>query len=223
LRTDQTDLLSLFYPYLTLTTLLDTMRFILLLGVLLITSTALSQHSEVRFREETFANGMNYPQVIIPSCKNCEDSINTNFKQRIADLEASDFCIGQYGYVQKSTHLQIHLFCNCIDFEESQNRFFLYNLEEGKAVPYSDLMDPKKRSESTAFLSNLISQHLESKSIVVQGDFMTNLDQQGLDACKVEMTKDGLKIWEEGNKQWEAAPYVATWLELKPFLKYHFI
>ena len=191
--------------------------------ILLVTSNVVAQLTEVRFREQTFDNGMNYPQVIIPACKACEDTINANIRFRISDLEASDFCIGQYGYVQKSTHLQIHIFCNCIDFEESQNRYFLYNLDEGRDVPYSDLLNPKKTKEAGTFISEKIKGHLKQKSLNAPDEIISKIEGNNLDALKVEMTKNGVNLWIPEMEGWGEDPAVIQWIELKPFLKYHFI
>lgn len=199
------------------------MKKFILLFVLFTTLNTMAQHTEVRFREQTFDNGMNYPQVIIPACKTCEDSINSNIRFRISDLEASDFCIGQYGYVQKSTHLQIHIFCNCIDFEESQNRFLLYNIDEGKDVPYSDLFSSKKTKEVGLYLADQIKNHARNKSLTISDELTTSIQKDNLDVLKVEMTKDGLNIWLPEIKEWGEEPAVIKWIELKPFLKYHFI
>ena len=199
------------------------MKKIIAFFLVLIASNAYSQLSEVRFREQTFANGMTYPQVIISASKKCEDSINNDILRRIADLKASDFCIGQYGYVQKSTHLQIHIFCNCIDFEESQNRFFLYNLDEGMAVPYSDLINPKKKEDAGKFISHKVKTFLGSKAVELTDELIQKIESENLDAFKVEMTKDGVKLWMPELETWGETPFEITWIELKPFLKYHFI
>ncbi len=199
------------------------MKKILTLTLLFFSTCNFAQLSEVKFREETFANGMNYPQVIIPANKAHEDSINADFRRRIADLEASDFCIGQYGYVQKSTHLQIHLFCNCIDFSESQNRYFLYNLEEGRAVPYSDLLNPKEKGPASEYILGKVRGFATEKGIALPEEAVQSISDQTLDAFKVEMTKDGIKVWMPDVQGWGEQPLNMTWIELKPFLKYHFI
>ena len=117
---------------------------------------AYSQLDQIKFKEATFENGMLYPVAIVSSSKEVEDKINKNLLSQIDDLKSADFCIGNYGYVQKGAHLQIHIFCNCIDFDESQNRFFLYNIESGENVLYSDLLNPQKVKEAVALIQTQV-------------------------------------------------------------------
>ena len=42
-------------------------------------------------------------------------------------------------------------------------------------------------------------------------------------AFKVEMTKDGVKLSMPELAGWGETPLEISWIELKPFLKYHFI
>ena len=186
-------------------------------------SITFGQFTQVKFKEETFANGMVYPQVVIVDSPDHADSINADINRRIADLEASDFCIGQYGYVQKSTHLQIHIFCSCIDFDESENRYFLYDIENGTAVPYSSLFDPKKTGKAAEYLLNKTKEKLNSKSLELTPELEKEIIEKNLDAFKVEMTKDGLHLWLENIEGWGKDPYKIVWEDLKPYLKYHFI
>lgn len=188
-----------------------------------ILSTSFSQLTEVKFREKAFANGMNYPQVIIPASKKCEDSINANILLKISDLESSDFCVGQYGYVQKSTHLQIHIFASCIDMDESQNRFLLYNLDEGTCVPYSDLINPKKTAEAGSYLTEKAKVYAAGKSIELNDEIFSAITEHNLDAFQAEMTKDGIDLWLPNLTAWGEKRMTITWIELKPFLKYNFI
>ncbi|OFZ52716.1 MAG: hypothetical protein A3D92_10710 [Bacteroidetes bacterium RIFCSPHIGHO2_02_FULL_44_7] len=191
---------------------------------MLLTFSSVAQMVEVKFKEASFANGMVYPLVVIAAHKSLEDSINADILRRISDLEASDFCIGQYGYVQKSTHLQIHLFCNCIDFEESENRYFLYNLEEGRAVPYSDLLNPKERTAAGEFLAGKMKAFAVQQNLTLSDEDVLKIQEHNLNAMKVEMTKDGLRMWLLGLEGWTAdKACTVSWIEMKPFLKYNFM
>lgn len=198
-------------------------NFLPTLIALFLVFNSVAQMSEVKFREESFANGMVYPLVVIPAHKSLEDSINADILRRVSDLEASDFCIGQYGYVQKSSHLQIHLFCNCIDFKESENRYYLYNLEEGRAVAYSDLLNPKERPAAGEFLLGKIKAFASQNGINLSQDIVDNILSNNLNAMKVEMTKDGLRLSLDA-EGWKAdMTCTVSWIEMKPFLKFHFI
>lgn len=179
-----------------------------------------SQMSEVKFREQSFANGMIYPQVVIPASKIAEDSINTDIRRRIADLEKSDFCIGQYGYVQKATHIQIHIYCNCIDFAESQNLYFFYDLESGKHVLYTNVFNPQQAEGAKHYIIEKVKSFAKANEITLTPSILENMLAQSLDAFEVELTRDAIRLMHSdfGDKRLEL-----TWLELKPYLKYHFM
>lgn len=199
-------------------------HFLLSLSLTFVTLGTFAQLKEVRFKDGTFTNGMTYPILEIVGDKVHQDSINVDIRKKLADLEAADFCIGQYGYVQKSTHLQIHVFCNCIDFAQSENRYFLYNLEEGRSVPYSDLFNPKEKGPATEYLSSKIQEYAAQNDITLSSEAMENIHVNNLDALHVEMTRDGLNIQMSAAEGWNAEKiFKVTWIELKPFLKYHFI
>lgn len=185
-------------------------------------TSAWSQFAEVKFREEALANGMLYPQVIIAANKAHQDSVNADIQRHIAEFKSSDFCIGEYGYVQKSTHLQIHIFCNCVDYETGQNRYLLYNLEEGRGVPYSDLLNPKEKKAATEFLMTRIQSFSAAHALSLSEEQLELIRQKNLDAFQCEMNKDGIRLtWPDGS--WGNTSCAVAWSELKPFLKYHFM
>lgn len=198
------------------------MKTFLIVLSLLLSAYLSGQIAPIKFKQGIFENGMTYPQVIIEGKKSFEDSINADILRRLEDVKANDFCIGQYGYVQKSHHLQIHIFCNCIDFEESENRYFLYNLETGRPVPYSDLIDPKKREEAAKFLEEEIMKYGEIKSLAVNSVLKEQLLEKNLDALHVLMTRDGIEV-KPVDESWGEKKLTLTWIQLKPFLRYQFI
>lgn len=196
------------------------MKHLTTIALLLLSFWSSAQLSEVKFREETFANGMNYPQVTIPASKPAEDSINTDIRRRISDIEKSDFCIGQYGYVQKSTHIQIHIYCNCIDFAESQNRYFFYDLESGKNVPYNNIFKAEKVEAAKQYLIERARNFATSNEKTLSPATLEAILANSIDAFVVELTRDGLKL---SIPDLEDKVLELTWVELKPFLKYHFM
>lgn len=199
-------------------------HFLLALSLIPLSFGTFAQLKEVRFKDGTFANGMTYPQIEIAGDPVHQDSINKDLLRKLADLEAAEFCIGQYGYVQKSTHLQIHIFCNCIDFAQSENRYYLYNLEEGSSVPYSDLLNPHEKVAATEFLALKIKEYSGQNGISLSAEALQNIQEKNLDAMHVEMTRDGLNIQMTEADGWNSAKiFKLSWLDLKPFLKYHFI
>lgn len=181
-----------------------------------------AQLSEVKFTEKSFDNGMVYPQLAI-SDKALEHSINSNIEQRISDLQESDFCVGQYGYVQKRTHLQINLFCTCIEFEEPQNRYFFYNLVSGEPVPYSDITEPKTSKKLNTLLIEKAKLHLSNKMGTLSIDSQSKINESGIDAFRVVMQRGGLDLWLSEAPEWGEKPLFISWVELTPFLKYQFM
>ena len=184
--------------------------------------TTFAQLSEVKFTEKSFENGMTYPQLAI-SDKALQDSINSNIELRIADLKESDFCIGQYGYVQKRTHLQINLFCTCIEFDAPQNRYFFYNLVSGKPVPYSDITEPKTSKKLNALLIEKSKLHLANKMGTLSLESQAKIEENGIDAFQVVMQRGGLDLWLTEEQTWSEKPLFISWVELTPFLKYQFM
>lgn len=166
---------------------------------------------------------MTYPQVVLPGAQEFEDSINRDILNRISDLEKSDFCIGQYGYIQKSSHLQIHIFCNCIDFEESVNRYLLYNIDEGRAVPYSNMLNKKMKKQATQFLIETTEKWLESNSIDADKKNIEKINELSLDAFIVVLKKDGMDLWLKEEENWGNEALFIDWNQMKNFLKYRFI
>lgn len=195
---------------------------VLILVVIALNSSA--QMGEIKFKDASFANGLVYPVIVIPAHQTLADSINADIYSRVAFLKSSDFCIGQYGYVQKSSHLQIHLYHQCIDSEESENRYFLYNLEEGRSVPYSDLLNPTQRAAAGEFLLGKIKATLAQKGSSISEKMVNQILNDNLNAMQVEMTKDGLNLRLLNAEGWpEGTVCTVTWIEMKPFLKYQFI
>ena len=189
-----------------------------ILGILLLNFVN-AQVSQVKFKDQTFENGMKYPQVILDD-KIKEGAINDDILKELEDLKASDFCIGQYGYVQKSIYLQIHVFCNCIDFEESQNRYYLYDIEEAIAIPYSALIEEKGTKRLSALLIEKTKTFASTKNIELPNNFIEQVEKSNLDAYQIVMKREGLDLWINSKK--EASLFI-SWAELKPFMKLHFI
>lgn len=198
------------------------MKSFLIVLSLLLSAYLSAQIAPIKFTQAIFENGMTYPQVIIDGKKNFEDSINSDILKRLEDVKANDFCIGQYGYVQKSHHLQIHVFCNCIDFEESENRYFLYNLETGRPVSYSDLIDPKQWEEAGKFIEEELLKYGEIKSLTISDVLKQHVREKNLDALHVIMTRDGIEV-KPADESWGDKKLALNWAQLKPYLRYQFI
>ncbi|HIP31424.1 MAG TPA: hypothetical protein EYG86_01540 [Crocinitomicaceae bacterium] len=184
---------------------------------LLTFSTLNAQLDQVKFKEAAFENGMMYPIAVVLGDKTVEDNINKHLQSQIQDLKDADFCIGQYGFVQKGAHLQVHIFCNCIDFDESQNRYFLYNSQSGDNVSYSDLLNPKKIKITTTFLIN----KAKTTNNISDADIQS-IQEKNLDAFKIIFKREGMDLWLK-SEYWGEKPLFIAWGEMKEMMKYSFI
>ena len=184
---------------------------------LLTFSTLNAQLDQVKFKEAAFENGMMYPIAVVLGDKTVEDNINKHLQSQIQDLKDADFCIGQYGFVQKGAHLQVHIFCNCIDFDESQNRYFLYNSQSGDNVSYSDLLNPKKIKIATTFLVN----KAKATNSISESDIQS-IQEKNLDAFKIIFKLEGMDLWLK-SEYWGEKPLFIAWGEMKEMMKYSFI
>ena len=198
------------------------MKIIITLLALSIYSTSFSQISQVKFTESTFENGMLYPTAVVYGSKEATDNINTNLLSQIQDLKEADFCIGQYGYVQKGAHIQIHIFCNCIDFDESQNRYFLYNVESGDAVKYENILNPRKKEDASKFLKEKTAAFINTNSIDINKSDLEIIDNDNLDAFKIVFKREGMDLWLK-NDAWGKESLFISWGEMKELMKYNFL
>tara|TARA_R110002072_G_scaffold296587_2_gene468612 strand:- start:3584 stop:4141 length:558 start_codon:yes stop_codon:yes gene_type:complete len=181
-----------------------------------------AQLEQVKFIEASFENGMIYPVAVVKNSQEVADKINEHLQTQIEDLKNSDFCIGQYGYIQKGAHIQIHIFCNCIDFEESQNRYFLYNIETGDNVLYSDLFIPQKIKHAVSHLLEKTKSHASANNITLSEDHIKSINDNSLDAFKVTFKREGMDLWLKSDT-WGDKPLFISWSELKTSMKYSFI
>ncbi len=177
-----------------------------------------SQYSQIRFKEGTFDNGMLYPIAIAPGLPKVSELINQDLQSKISDLKASDFCVGQYGYVQKADIIQIHIFCNCIDFQESQNRYFLYNVDNGKSVNNMSIIDEKKIKKFTAFLLTNVKEHTTKNNLQLDEEELLNIKENQLNSFKMIFSKDGINL--SLNESWEKNQLFISWSDLKIFMRY---
>ncbi len=193
-------------------------KFITTLLFLIGSSLLFSQYSQIKFRESSFENGMLYPIAVSPSLPEIADSINADLQKNIADLKSSDFCVGQYGYVQKADILQIHIFCNCIDFKESQNRYYLYNVDTGKPIENMHIIDERKVKKFTPFFVKKVENYTQNFNIQLTDNQKKSIENDGLNVFKMVLSKDGINLWFK--EQWGEKPLFLSWVELKEFMRY---
>lgn len=175
--------------------------------------------NQIKFTAKTFDNGFRYPVMIYEKTA-IQDSINLSILKEIEDLKASDFCIGDYGYVQKGNHIEVHLVCNCIDMDEADHRYLLFNMVEGTRVGHSDIFESKKKSVALKVISNKIRSVKDSNPCAA--DFGEMEEDLNFSQMQIRLYKDGLEIRPLETKC-EQTPVTVKWTELSSCLKYNFI
>ena len=198
------------------------MKVLLTLLAVFTLSNVFSQLDQIKFKESTFENGMLYPVAVLSNFKIAEDKINKHLLSQIDDLKNADFCIGNYGYVQKGAHLQIHIFCNCIDFDESQNRYYLYNTETGDNVQYSDLLNPQRKKDAVAILQTKVKTFSSINPIELSTEDLKLIEDKNLDAFKIVFKREGMDLWLK-SANWGEKPLYLTWPQMRSVLKYSYL
>lgn len=192
------------------------MRTVTIILALMISTLSWSQ---LKFVPQAFENGFRYPKAVFPAEKAIEDSLNKIILNTISDLEASDFCIGVYGYVQKGSHIQIHMLCNCIDMEKSEHRYILVNLENGTQVPQKDIFHEKEQEKALSIIQRHLAQHKGSPKDCADA-FASIGESPTLDQLDLRLTADGIEVRPAGTDVCEKSFYKVTYAEISQYMKY---
>lgn len=193
------------------------MKTLVVIAILLIPFLGFNQ---IKFSVNTFENGFRYPVLIYPENVAVQDSINAQIANNISDLKASDFCIGDYGYVQKGNHIELHLVCNCIDMSTADHRYLCFNLVEGTLVNQPDIFESKKRELALKIISINIRKVKETNTCVTDfGDLTEDLD---FSQMNIRFYKDGIEVRPLVG-DCSKTPVLVKWTELSSCLKYNFI
>lgn len=183
--------------------------------LLLFAGTAISQ---IKFSDKAFDNGMRYPVAHYSKNPAVADTMNAIIKRNLMDAEISDFCVGDYGLVQKGNHVELHLVCNCIDFEETDHRYLFFSLETGQLVPYSDLFDSKEKDKALNRINKLIT---DAGDDTCKAEIVTEGESTGWGAMTMRLYKDGIEIHPNGGAC--NNPVQVPWTEISTYLKNSFL
>lgn len=167
-------------------------------------------------------SGLKYPVVRITSNPNAEKKINDRIEEQVKPYEASDFCVGDYGYVVKGMHLQVHLLINCIEMKESEHHYLLFNMETGEIVEPSDLFDAKQRENALAFIQKKLAEYI-ALGPPCQEAYQALGSTPNWDKMDIRLTPNGLEIRPIGTKACEKNALKIAWTEVFSLLKYNFI
>lgn len=193
-------------------------------AVLIILSLSLSMaFSQMSIHEGQFENGLTYPILSDRYDSTKFELINADLLKGLKDLEESPYCISDYGYVHKGSHIQLQIMCTCMEMDHGELRFFFYNLDTGKPVPYSDLFESKSREQALAKIDEKISEHIKNNPNKCSESLKALGEHPNFDDLNVRLTRDGLEIRAPKDNSCENAPIKLTWSELKEYLRYKFI
>lgn len=161
---------------------------------------------------------MLYPVAVFPQNKVIADSMNAIIQRNLTDASTSDFCIGDYGFFQRGNHIELHLICNCIDFQETEHRFLFFSLDSGTLVPYTDLFDSKERAKALERVSSLVLSADPEKTC--SESFQDN-DTLKWSDFTLRLYKDGIAIHPaEGICE---NPVQIPWTEISTYLKHSYL
>ncbi len=183
--------------------------------LLLFAGTAMSQ---IKFSDKTFDNGMVYPVAHYAKDPAVADTMNAIIKRNLMDAEVSDFCIGDYGLVQKGNHVELHLICNCIDFAETDHRYLFFSLETGQLVSYTDLFDSKEKDRALKRINEIISSADDETCKAELSSEGTSIDWSQM---TIRLYKDGMEIHPPAGQC--DNPVQVPWTEVSTYLKYNFL
>jgi hypothetical protein len=179
---------------------------------------------EVRFTEGKLPNGLVYPITEYTGNKQAQNTLNNNIFSIVSNYNDQDYCIGQFGYVQQTSYLQIHFYFNCIDLDESKNEYHLFNLLDGQPCAPSDMFLDKQKNNFQAFFQMEISNYLTKSG---KGTFDSNqLGSLTIDDFEIQLLEKGILVLpksEEHKAIWGTDKLNISWSSMRPYLKTTFI
>lgn len=176
---------------------------------------------EVRFSERAFDNGLNYPVVDFSGNVDAKNALNENILEIVSKYENQEFCIGEYGFVQRTSFIQLNFYFNCIDMEVSKSESHLFDLSSGEICPPSTMFLKKEEKKYHAFLHKKISAHyVQNGKEVPTNEFLSKLS---IDDCNVTLLEEGIEVSINAKEDWPENDLLIKWGELRPFLKTIFI
>ncbi len=181
----------------------------------------LTQAQSLKFKNGQLDNGLVYPVVTLAGNPDGQQTLNASIQEIIAEYKEQDYCIGQYGYVQKANFLQLNFYFNCVDLDESRNEYHFFNLSTGERCLVSELFMEKQQKHYQPFFADHIRKHLiEHGKEAPSESFIESIS---IDECQVELIEEGIRISLDSYENWPNEKLVITWDELRPFLKSTFI
>lgn len=190
-----------------------------LLALLLFSQLATAQ--EVKFTDGQYQNGLTYPIAEYSVSSEAETILNNNILHIVSNYENQDYCIGQYGYVQQTSFIQLHFYFNCMDMDESKNEFYLFSLADGEPCPTSKIFLDKQRKRYRPFFRERIASHYTENGKEAPSDEV--MKSLSIDDYIVKLLEKGIEISLPNDENWPSTNLIISWVEIQPFLKTNFI
>ncbi|MFK7786527.1 MAG: hypothetical protein AB8B56_15510 [Crocinitomicaceae bacterium] len=192
---------------------------IILLPLLFIFQIVSAQ--EVNFSERAYDNGLTYPVAQFTGNADAEKSLNENILKIISTYEDQDFCIGEYGYVQRTSFIQLNFYFNCIDMDESKSESHLFSLSDGEVCPPSEMfLEGKEKLFRTFFGKKVSAHYIQNGKEAPSSEVMNELT---IDDCETLLLEEGIQISIASKEDWPEDDLLIKWSELRPYLKTIFI
>lgn len=187
--------------------------------LLVLLLSASSLFGQIKFTDGTFDNGMVYPIAHFNTKLEIADTMNRIIAANLMDAQTSDFCIGDYGYFQKGNHIELHLVCNCVDFDETDHQYLFFSLVTGQLVQYDDLFEEKRKADALRTINREVRAKKEQNECTQGFGEMTN-DLNWSD-IRIRLYKDGIEIHPAAGIC--EKPVQIPWTTLSEYLRYNFL
>ncbi len=191
----------------------------LLLPILLFAQSFHAQ--EITFTDARYSNGLLYPIATIKANPDAQKAMNEQILKIVSVYESQDYCIGQYGFVQQTGYIQLHFYFNCMDMDESQNMYYLFDLGNGQLCTTSEMFLDNQKEKLHRYLRSLVSDFYANNGKEPLQEEVLN--QLSIDQFTVQLSEEGLMIRSTKLENWGTQDLVITWLDLRPYLKTTFI
>lgn len=192
---------------------------IILLPLLFVFQIVTAQ--EVKFSNGEYDNGLIYPIAEFHGNAATEDMLNKNILKIVSGYQEKDYCIGQYGFVQQTSFIQLNFYFNCIDMDESTTESHLFSLEDGEPCAPSEMFIEKRKKGYLPYFKQRVSRHfIEFEKEEPSKEFLKSLS---IDDCQVTLLEEGIKISIPNADNWPDEDLLLFWSELRPYLKTTFI
>ena len=174
---------------------------------------------EVKFKNAQLENGLVYPTAVLNGQPEIQEKINRFLISHVQSYSAQDMCIGQFGFVQKGSYIQINQYVNCMEMESSINHYLLFDLKTGDAIPVSSMVDPTRLNDFNAFLSTRILDHLKQKSVEISLELEQTVNSARIDDFDVLFGDQGVTVMLSTFPNLGDGKLSISWNDLQRFLK----